>query len=167
MNTPDSNTPFWLGVLALAQQAVHDPLTGLYNRRYFDETLADHIEIATRYHRDLSLVLIDLDGFKQINDTLGHEAGDKALRQFAKLMRSNARTADIICRYGGDEFALLLPETNKENALRIIERLKKIIPTDQASFTAGVAALPSRDLIAEADAALLQQKKHPHQETQP
>ncbi|MBN2703288.1 MAG: GGDEF domain-containing protein [Pontiellaceae bacterium] len=165
MNTPDSNIPFWLGVLALAQQAVRDPLTGLYNRRYFDETFIDHIEIATRYHRDLSLALIDLDDFKQINDTRGHDAGDNALRKFADLLRSNARKADIICRYGGDEFALLLPETNKKHALQIIERLKKLIPTDQASFTAGVAALPSHDLMAEADAALLQQKKCTHEET--
>lgn len=158
MKATDSSTPFWLGILALAQQAVRDPLTGLYNRRYFDQTLSDLIEIATRYHRSLSLVLIDLDDFKQINDKLGHDAGDVALCRFSALLRSNARKADIVCRYGGDEFALLLPETNKENALRIVKRLKKIVPADLPSFTAGVAALPSQDLITEADTALLQQK---------
>jgi diguanylate cyclase (GGDEF)-like protein len=158
MKATDSSTPFWLGILALAQQAVRDPLTGLYNRRYFDQTLTDHIEIATRYNRSLSVVLIDLDNFKQVNDTLGHDAGDIALCRFSALLRANARKADIVCRYGGDEFALLLPETNKENALRIVKRLKKIVPADLPSFTAGVAALPSQDLITEADTALLQQK---------
>ncbi|MBN2703297.1 MAG: GGDEF domain-containing protein [Pontiellaceae bacterium] len=165
MKARDSSTPFWLGILALAQQAVRDPLTGLYNRRYFDETLSDLIEIATRYHRSLSLVLIDLDDFKRINDTLGHDAGDIALCRFSALLRANARKADIVCRYGGDEFALLLPETKKESALRIVKRLKKMIPADLPSFTAGVAALPSQDLIAEADTALLQQKPpHPNPE---
>jgi two-component system cell cycle response regulator len=159
MNAPDSNHPFWLCVLALAQQATRDHLTGLYNRRFFDETLANHIEIAKRYNRDLTLVLIDLDDFKQINDTLGHDAGDAALRQFSAQLKSSIRKAVIAFRYGGDEFALILPETKKLQALQFIERLKKMIPPDQASFTAGVAVLPNHDLVAEADATLTKEKR--------
>jgi len=161
MNTlpppPEPNLPLWLAFIALAEQATRDPLTGLRNRRYFDETLADHLAAARRYERELSLVIFDIDHFKQINDTQGHEAGDAALRQFADLLKSTARKADIVCRHGGDEFAVILPETGRASAERFIERLSK---TSDLSATAGLAALPCENLLAAADADLLSRKRN-------
>ncbi|MBN2161890.1 MAG: GGDEF domain-containing protein [Pontiellaceae bacterium] len=153
--------PFWITLLALADQATRDPLTGLYNRRYFDETLTDHIEAAKRYNRELSLILLDLDHFKRINDALGHEAGDAALRQFADKLKVTARAADIVCRIGGDEFAVILPETGEKQARIFFERLHATSNTVNAlpSATAGIAALPCENLFATADAALMNQKQ--------
>lgn len=169
MSEVDSNLPLWLAFMALAEQATRDPLTGLYNRRYFDETLADHIAAATRYGRPLSLVLLDIDNFKQINDTQGHQAGDTVLKHFANHLKSIVRQADIVCRYGGDEFAILLPETTKNQVQRFVERINgrsASSPTADSenalpppySFTAGIAALPSQDLVMEADVDLLAKK---------
>ena len=170
MNHSNTNLPLWLAFLSINEQATRDWLTGLHNRRYFEETLTDHIAAATRYDRDLSLVLFDLDGFKQINDSQGHDAGDKALRNFATLLKESAREADIVCRYGGDEFAVILPETGKENAIRFVERVlcgTGILPVNHGhdahathiSATAGIAALPCDDLVAAADADLLAKKR--------
>jgi len=157
-----SSLPLWLALLALAEQATRDHLTGLYNRRYFDAALADHMDIAKRYDRPLSLVLFDLDGFKQINDRHGHEAGDAFLRQFADLLKGTARKADIVCRCGGDEFAVILPETGKDAAMKFAARVKAAAAAPTAEnaapapprFTTGIAALPCGNLFAEADAHL-------------
>jgi diguanylate cyclase (GGDEF)-like protein len=155
----DPNLPLWLAFLALNEQATRDGLTGLRNRRFFEETLADHISAANRYNRKLSLVLFDIDRFKQINDTHGHEAGDTVLKGFAKLLKSTARAADIVCRIGGDEFAAILPETGLSNAWTFSGRLlaKQKYPT----VTAGIAALPCDNLYAAADADLLRRKQSP------
>ncbi len=155
MNNQDTNLPLWLAFLAINEQATHDWLTGLRNRRYFEETLADHMAAATRYDRELALVLFDLDDFKQINDTHGHAAGDDALRQFADCLKKSARKADIVCRFGGDEFAVLLPETSKSSAEKLVDRVLKETPLPA---TAGLAALPCDDLVATADADLLEKK---------
>jgi diguanylate cyclase (GGDEF)-like protein len=156
MSAHDPSVALWLAVLSLSEQATRDWLTGLYNRRYFEETLADHISAANRYDRDLSLVLFDIDQFKQINDSSGHTAGDTVLSSFAGILKSTARAADIICRFGGDEFAVLLPETSASNAWKFAERVmaKQKFPT----VTAGVAALPSAHLVKEADAVLMAKK---------
>ena len=151
-----NNLPLWLAVLSLSDQATRDWLTGLHNRRYLEETLADHVEVATRYSRELSLVLFDLDHFKHVNDTHGHDAGDKVLQQFAHLLKSTARKADIVCRYGGDEFAVILPETGTGNAVKFVERV--IGKQQHPTVSAGIAALPCENLIATADADLLTRK---------
>ena len=156
MGGSGTNLPLWLAFLSLKEQATRDWLTGLYNRRYFEETLSDHVEAARRYDRALSLVLFDLDAFKQINDTDGHETGDEALRQFAKTLTSTARKADIVCRFGGDEFAVILPETEFENAVKFAARVAAL--TDLA-VTAGAAALPCENLVTAADAHLLSAKQ--------
>jgi len=159
--TADSNIALWLAFLALNEQATRDWLTGLYNRRYFEETLVDHIEAAKRYDRELSLVLFDVDGFKSINDSSGHAAGDSALQSFAEILKSTARAADIICRFGGDEFAVILPETESSNAWKFAKRVmaKQKYPT----VSAGVASLPSAGLIKEADADLMIRKAESRQ----
>jgi diguanylate cyclase (GGDEF)-like protein len=161
MSDAENNLPLWLAFTALNHQATRDGLTGLYNRRFFDETLADHIAGASRYQRDLSLVMFDLDHFKQINDAEGHQAGDDALRQFAGILKSTARKADIVCRYGGDEFAVILPETGKADAGSFVERVCQSLEQldKNRTVSAGVAALPCENLVREADADLLARKR--------
>ena len=156
MSDAETNLPLWLAFLSINEQATRDWLTGLHNRRYFEDTLADHIATASRYNRELSLVLFDLDDFKQINNIHGHAAGDEALRNFATLLKDSAREADIVCRYGGDEFAVLLPETGKENSGKFI---KRVLENTSTPATAGIAALPSENLVAAADADLLSKKQ--------
>ena len=106
----------------LLAQATGDPLTGLLNHRAFQERVESEVGRAQRYGRPLALVLLDLDHFKLINDAYGHQAGDAALMQAARLLEQGARAGDVLGRIGGDEFALLLPETTAEEALPIAER---------------------------------------------
>ena len=156
MGQDKTNLPLWLALLSLQEQAVRDGLTGLYNRRFFEETLGDHTAAARRYGRELSLVLFDLDRFKQVNDTHGHMAGDAVLRAFADGLRTCARRADILCRIGGDEFAVILPETGRPGAEQFAARIAE---NSEHSASAGIAALPCDDLFVAADAALLAEKK--------
>ncbi len=109
----------------LADQAQRDPLTKLFNRAVFDQRLHDELARARRYERVLSLVLFDLDQFKLINDRLGHPAGDEVLQQFANMLQSSLRQSDMAFRYGGDEFAALLPETAGEAAGHLLQRLQE------------------------------------------
>lgn len=174
MPASDINLPLWLAFLSINEQATRDWLTSLRNRRYFEETLTDHIEAASRYGRKLSLVLFDIDDFKKINDTHGHETGDAVLKRFAALLKDSARKADIVCRYGGDEFAVILPETGKADAEKFVERIiggsmspltadnEDVVPPAYL-VTAGIAALPSVNLVSEADADLLARKKESRQ----
>ena len=148
----------------LTQQAVRDPLTGLYNRRVFDETLAQQIETARRYSRPLSLVLFDLDRLKAVNDRRGHEAGDDVLKTFARILRETARKADLICRIGGDEFAAVLPETTAEKAEIFAERLCRNLDhckcAERVGASFGIAELPSDHLFSDADSELLLAKRN-------
>jgi diguanylate cyclase (GGDEF)-like protein len=100
-----------------------DALTGLHNRRYFHETLAREVARARRYRRTLALVLLDVDDFKSVNDRIGHLAGDEVLAEIGERMRSVVRSTDIACRVGGEEFAVLLPESSLEDAEQLYERL--------------------------------------------
>jgi len=112
---------------SLLQRANTDGLTGLYNHRYFHERLGQEMKRALRYNHSLSLMMMDLDGFKAVNDTLGHPAGDTILRNFAKLLLSEIRDIDVPARYGGDEFAVILPETGVDEAREIAERVREAV----------------------------------------
>ena len=112
---------------SLMQRANTDGLTGLYNHRYYHERLGQELKRALRYGRPLSLLMIDLDGFKAVNDNLGHPAGDTILRNFAKILSQEIREIDVPARYGGDEFAVILPETGVEEATRIGERIRAAV----------------------------------------
>ena len=120
----------------LLAQATSDPLTGLLNHRAFQERIESEVGRAQRYGRPLALVLLDLDYFKCINDAYGHQAGDASLMQAARLLAAGARAGDVLGRIGGDEFALLLPETTAEDALKVAERAA----TDFRAAPVGVAA---------------------------
>lgn len=111
----------------LERLASFDALTGLYNRRRFEEAATAEIDRARRYGRPFSLLLIDLDHFKQVNDTRGHNAGDAALRQAAQTLLSAVRTTDLVARYGGEELGVLLPETGAEEARQVAERIRHAI----------------------------------------
>ena len=153
----------------LAQLATVDSLSGVANRRKFDETLVAEVARSLRYARPLSLILADIDGFKRINDTHGHAAGDEVLRAFAQLLDENARSSDLVARYGGEEFAVLMPETAAEDALELAERLRRAI--EKSTFAAagsvtcsfGVASLlpegTAAELVEAADRALYQAKQ--------
>lgn len=118
-------------------EARTDPLTGLWNRRAFDEQLAIQTAVAERYGVPCALVLIDVDSLKSVNDRAGHEAGDGALRQLADLLRSNLRAADLAMRVGGDEFALILPQTDLAGAKFVAERLLARSQARQDQTTVG------------------------------
>jgi diguanylate cyclase (GGDEF)-like protein len=107
--------------------AIRDALTGLYNYGYFKEALHYEVEKSRRYKVPLSLFFMDIDDFKQVNDTLGHLKGDKALRQVAAILKQGIRQADLLCRYGGDEFVILLSQTPPDQAMVLAERLRQDI----------------------------------------
>lgn len=153
---------------ALAQAAVTDGLTGLKNHRAFQESLHSAAQMAERLQQPLSLVMFDIDHFKQFNDTYGHPAGDELLRQVAQVLRESARAYDVAARYGGEEFALLLPNTTLEQAVQVAERLRQQIraienPHAPVSASFGVATYrrgtPPATLVYEADAALYRAKR--------
>jgi diguanylate cyclase (GGDEF)-like protein len=151
------------------QQADLDALTGLHNRRYFHETLAREVARAHRYGRQLALVVFDLDDFKAINDRIGHLAGDAVLAEAAERVRDVTRSADIACRVGGDEFAVILPEASHADADQLYERIQLAVtarPIGNAGdlrFSAGVAELrPDDDAVKffqRADDALYRAKE--------
>lgn len=152
--------------------AVRDGLTGLYNYRHFWELLGHEVEQSRRYETPLSLLFLDLDSFKVINDTLGHSQGDAVLKTLADYLQGALRQADVICRYGGEEFVVLLPKTPFEQAIMLAERLRQKIselviplPERDLRFTVsiGVSSLISgmdgEALVNAADAAMYQAKQ--------
>jgi diguanylate cyclase (GGDEF)-like protein len=151
------------------QLADLDALTGLHNRRYFHETLAREVARAHRYDRQLALIVLDLDDFKAINDRIGHLAGDAVIAESAERVRDVVRSADIACRVGGDEFAVILPESALADADLLYQRLQAAVsarPIGQAgrlSFSAGVAELAPEDdptaFFERADEALYRAKE--------
>ncbi len=152
--------------------AIRDGLTGLYNYRHFWELLSHEVELARRYGKPLSMLFLDLDNFKVINDTLGHPQGDAVLKTLAAYLQGAVRHADVVCRYGGEEFVLLMPHTPPPQAMVMAERLRQRIseltiplPERDLQFTVsiGVAGLKEgmsgADLLDEADAALYRAKQ--------
>lgn len=121
-------------LIEMERLAIIDPLTGVFNRRYFNNRVMEELERANRYEHPLALMLMDIDHFKQINDTYGHPVGDKVLQSIAELCRKNLRGTDIIGRYGGDEFVFLLPETQIRNPTVPTEKLHATtMPTDASA----------------------------------
>jgi two-component system cell cycle response regulator len=153
----------------LERLAVRDELTGLFNYRHFQGRLKGEVQRAQRYQRPLSLTVLDADDFKAINDTWGHAEGDRALTGIARLLTEKTRMTDTCFRYGGEEFVVLLPETQRDQALAVAERVRQAI--EQAELTrnrrvtvsAGVAEFrPAEDaetLLRRADSALYEAKR--------
>jgi len=120
--------------------SIIDALTGVYNRRYLMEQLVKEVERSARYHHPLSLMLCDVDHFKRINDTYGHQCGDETLVQFSQTLRSCLRETDWISRYGGEEFVIVLPETNLSAAAQVAERCRAALAKEP--FNIGNQSLP-------------------------
>ncbi len=156
----------------LRDQSIRDALTGLFNRRYIDEIFTGEVARAERENYPLSLIIIDIDHFKDINDTYGHSRGDELLRKLGRAFRTHFRISDIVCRYGGDEFTLIMPNSTEEDALKRIESFRQVYDQfsfDQTNarfnitFSAGTCTFPthaksSEDLFRIADQMLYQAK---------
>ncbi|MBN1839640.1 MAG: GGDEF domain-containing protein [Campylobacterales bacterium] len=109
----------------LKQESITDALTGLRNRRYFDQRISEEVALSTRYKLPLTLMLIDVDHFKKINDTYGHTVGDEVLQTLSKIIQNVVRDSDIVARYGGEEIVIITPNTTKEEAAILAERLRE------------------------------------------
>ncbi|HET6143525.1 MAG TPA: diguanylate cyclase [Candidatus Acidoferrales bacterium] len=158
----------------LRNQSIRDPLTGLFNRRYLEESLNRELNRANRTDRIVSVVMLDLDHFKHFNDTFGHQVGDILLKEVAVVIKSRVRAGDLACRYGGEEFSLILAEVDAEGAYKCVESIRESIKhlslhhrgqtLGTITVSAGVATFPahgnnSEDLIRCADEALYRAKK--------
>ncbi|MBT5264380.1 MAG: GGDEF domain-containing protein [Rhodospirillaceae bacterium] len=124
----------------LAHMASTDPLTGAWNRQRIEEAVDQEISRRARYGGNFSLILFDIDGFKQINDDYGHETGDKVLLQVAGVIRQNIRASDLLARVGGEEFEILAPDTNRDGALKFAEHLRKVLSENVVSPSGDVTA---------------------------
>jgi diguanylate cyclase (GGDEF)-like protein len=158
---------------AFKEQSIRDGLTGLFNRRYFDETLHRELASSLRREKSLCLLMLDIDHFKRLNDTHGHAAGDEALRALGQLIRSSFRAGDILCRYGGEEFALVLPDTELSDGLSKAEHLRQLVQETKVghgsqvivNFTVSIGVASSLEfkttesLMKAADSALYEAKQ--------
>lgn len=149
--------------------AMFDSLTGLFNRRYFDINLAKELQRARRYKKALSIFLLDIDDFKTINDSKGHLFGDEVLKKFAAFLNEMSREEDIVCRFGGEEFIIILPETTAKKALHYSDRIRKALKQNtffthnKVTFSGGIAQYPYAgksvpQLIANADKSVYEAK---------
>jgi two-component system, cell cycle response regulator len=153
------------------QLAYLDGLTGIFNRRFFELRIIEEIDRARRYGTGMAVVMADIDHFKQLNDEFGHLLGDEVLRQVSSLFHQQLRKIDVVCRYGGEEFAILLTQTNDQQALTIAEKLRRMVAEWQfpgvprtVTISAGIAALPTQgktrdELIRAADNGLYAAKQ--------
>jgi diguanylate cyclase (GGDEF)-like protein len=154
--------------------SITDELTGLFNYRYLQQRLDDEIERAKRYSRSLSMLMLDADDFKRFNDTYGHIAGDQALAEIGQVLRAAVREIDVVCRYGGEEFSVVLPETDAEGAFVVAEKVREAVASHSfadgdgnrgvhVTVSIGLATFPSsaadrEELLRQADDALYQAK---------
>jgi len=161
--------------LAVSNQAMSDSLTGLPNRRALDARIDNEIQRSTRYSRSFAVLMMDLDGFKAINDTWGHVFGDQVLHDLAQYINESLRSSDFLARYGGDELTMIIPESNMDSATEIGKKIRERIALfeitspgdtrDKLSVSGGIAIYPrhgrtASDLLRAADAALYRAKKH-------
>mgnify|MGYP002624888271 CR=1 FL=1 len=159
-------------VLRKAEElAMIDGLTGTFNRRYMDLCLRKEINRCNRYKKLFSVMLLDIDDFKKLNDNYGHIAGDEALHKSAKILKETIREEDVLCRYGGEEFLIIMPETCAEKALKLFSRIQeKLLSSDvhksyNLTFSAGCATYSTDaenliDLLRCADISLYKAKKN-------
>lgn len=154
--------------------AITDELSGVYNRHHFNHVLKQEFERSVRYERPLALIIIDIDNFKDINDQYGHICGDDVIRQYGAMLSENVRTTDILARFGGDEFAIIMPETNAQQALAVTRKIESLcnqrkfnLGHDEISVTISIGLaemirdgdIKPEDLIHKADHAMYQAKK--------
>jgi diguanylate cyclase (GGDEF)-like protein len=158
----------------LRQEAIHDSLTGLFNRRFLDETLPIELARSKRAHSSLTILLLDIDHFKKINDTYGHQVGDAVLQSVGHALKTNVRAGDIVCRYGGEEFILVFPGMQAEDGRARAEKLRKMIESQTISaknqliavtISIGGSVYPqdgksNDELISMADLALYRAKQN-------
>jgi len=123
--------------VSLHDQSIRDPLTDLFNRRYLDETLEREIHRAARLQRSVAVIMLDIDHFKRFNDTFSHEAGDILLRELGVFLKQQIRGGDFACRYGGEEFILILPEISLEDLRQSAERLRKKVKELHIPYAGG------------------------------
>jgi diguanylate cyclase (GGDEF)-like protein len=153
------------------QLAYLDGLTGIFNRRFFELRIIEEIERARRYGTGMAVIMADIDQFKRLNDEFGHVLGDEVLRQASSLFHQQLRKIDVVCRYGGEEFGILLTQTNADHAMKIAEKLRQMVASWQfpgvprtVTISAGTAAFPEHgttrdELVRAADAALYAAKQ--------
>ncbi len=153
------------------QLAYLDGLTGIFNRRFFELRIAEEVERARRFGTGMAVIMVDIDQFKRLNDEFGHLLGDEVLRQVSSIFHQQLRKIDVVCRYGGEEFAILLSQTNTSHALGVAEKLRRLIETWQfpgvprpVTISAGAAACPDHgstrdELVKAADSGLYAAKQ--------
>src|SRR6266404_3117344 len=155
----------------MKQLAYVDGLTGIHNRRYFEMRIVEELERAARFQGRMSVIMVDIDHFKKMNDEFGHLLGDEMLRAVSNILKQQLRKMDMVCRYGGDEFAIVVPETTGESAVRVAEKLRRQVETHffpgvprPVTISCGVADYPAHgvtrdEVVAAADSALYQAKQ--------
>jgi diguanylate cyclase (GGDEF)-like protein len=153
------------------QLAYLDGLTGIFNRRFFELRIAEELERARRFNTGMAVIMVDIDQFKRLNDEFGHLLGDEVLRQVSSIFHQQLRKIDVVCRYGGEEFAILLAQTNQQHALGVAEKLRRMVEAWQfpgvprtVTISVGTATSPDHgttrdELVKAADLGLYAAKQ--------